>query len=562
MIAVLFAHRQAPNLKGYVDGALVFGLPLAFFGLQQGLVRDFTYGMAYSALGAAAFYILLAKVLWQKRADGLRLLTEAYLSLGVVFGSLAIPLALEGRWTAALWSLEGFALIWVGVRQSRCLARNFGLLLQLGAGVAFLSNAYKIDPQLPVVNSIFLGCGIISLAALSAARYLEIHAERLRPWEQPFYIPIFIWGLLWWLGGGMNEIDEFLRRKDEIHAYLLFFALSTLAMGLLARKLNWRAMRWPPLILFPAMVLTAWECHLRHSIGHPFTRWGALSWTAAFAVWYYLMSCLERFWWKRLVEPLHQATLWLLVLILTWEAAWAVDWIIKDAKVWAFIVWSLVPGIVVLGLIKWGRAVRWPLRAYLQWYVGLGAAGLVLFMATRSLLSTFIAGEPRPLPYLPVLNPLEMGQVFTFLVMGAWIQHVRKTSPPWISALPLRLLVYALVVLIFIWLNAAVARGVHFWGDTPFTWPAIFSSILFQAVISIVWSLTAFGVMGLATRRGLREVWFAGATLLGLEVLKLFIVDLSGIGTISRIVSFLAAGVLILIIGYFSPLPPKPKQRV
>jgi uncharacterized membrane protein len=36
----------------------------------------------------------------------------------------------------------------------------------------------------------------------------------------------------------------------------------------------------------------------------------------------------------------------------------------------------------------------------------------------------------------------------------------------------------------------------------------------------------------------------------------LFLVDLSHIGTIERIVSFVGVGLLMLVIGYFSPLPP------
>jgi uncharacterized membrane protein len=38
-------------------------------------------------------------------------------------------------------------------------------------------------------------------------------------------------------------------------------------------------------------------------------------------------------------------------------------------------------------------------------------------------------------------------------------------------------------------------------------------------------------------------------------VVKLFVVDLSGSGTVSRIVSFLAVGGLMLVIGFFTPLP-------
>jgi uncharacterized membrane protein len=39
-------------------------------------------------------------------------------------------------------------------------------------------------------------------------------------------------------------------------------------------------------------------------------------------------------------------------------------------------------------------------------------------------------------------------------------------------------------------------------------------------------------------------------------VLKLFLVDLSNVGTLPRIVSFLAVGGLMLVIGYVAPMPP------
>jgi uncharacterized membrane protein len=44
-------------------------------------------------------------------------------------------------------------------------------------------------------------------------------------------------------------------------------------------------------------------------------------------------------------------------------------------------------------------------------------------------------------------------------------------------------------------------------------------------------------------------------------VVKLFLVDLSGVGTVERIVSFIVVGVLMLVIGYLSPVPPKQEAR-
>ena len=45
---------------------------------------------------------------------------------------------------------------------------------------------------------------------------------------------------------------------------------------------------------------------------------------------------------------------------------------------------------------------------------------------------------------------------------------------------------------------------------------------------------------------------------MGLVVLKLLLVDLSNVGGVERIVVFIAVGVLMLVVGYVAPLPPKP----
>jgi uncharacterized membrane protein len=79
---------------------------------------------------------------------------------------------------------------------------------------------------------------------------------------------------------------------------------------------------------------------------------------------------------------------------------------------------------------------------------------------------------------------------------------------------------------------------------------------LVETSISIFWAVLALTTMLAATRTGARVVWLTGAGLLGVVIAKLFLVDLSHIGTIERIVSFVGVGLLMLVIGYFSPLPP------
>jgi len=178
-IAVLFALRQEASIKDPVDGTLVFGVPLVAFGLQTVLVQEMEYGAAYSALALSFFYLVLAKILFARITNNVRLLVESFLALGVVFGTLAVPLAFDGRWTASAWALEGAAIVWVGVRQDKILARGFGIFLQFAAGVAFFFSAQEPLRAVPVFNSFCLGCVMISVGGLFSAWYLKQQRQRL-----------------------------------------------------------------------------------------------------------------------------------------------------------------------------------------------------------------------------------------------------------------------------------------------------------------------------------------------------------------------------------------------
>ncbi len=104
-IAILFARKQVAAHKSYVDGMIVFGVPIATFGLQAGMLHDTEFGLAFTSVGMGALYLGLSAVL-RRAGERWILLAESFLALGVVFVSLAIPLALDARWTSAAWALE------------------------------------------------------------------------------------------------------------------------------------------------------------------------------------------------------------------------------------------------------------------------------------------------------------------------------------------------------------------------------------------------------------------------------------------------------------------------
>jgi uncharacterized membrane protein len=162
-------------------------------------------------------------------------------------------------------------------------------------------------------------------------------------------------------------------------------------------------------------------------------------------------------------------------------------------------------------------------------------------------------GEAAPMPYVPLLNPLELAQWLVLLGLVAWWQAL-----PAGAALRLRPPLAKGVAAVTAWalLTGMVLRSCHHFADVPWQADALYGSWLTQAALSITWALCGVIAMVLGHRRASRVVWVGGAVLLGIVVLKLFFVELANQGGLFRIVSFIAVGALLLLVGYFAPVPP------
>jgi uncharacterized membrane protein len=111
----------------------------------------------------------------------------------------------------------------------------------------------------------------------------------------------------------------------------------------------------------------------------------------------------------------------------------------------------------------------------------------------------------------------------------------------------------------FLWLNVMIARSLHVFAGLPLN-RRLFDSAMAQATYSIVWSILGLILILLASRGGQRRLWWVAAGLLGVVVVKLFLIDLSGTNTLARIVSFVGVGLLLLLAGYVAPIPPKDER--
>jgi uncharacterized membrane protein len=557
LISILFAHRQPVRLRGYIDGPLVFGLPLVVSGLQYCLVQDLQYGMALSALALGLFYLVLATLLWRRLVLSMHLLCEAFLALGVVFGSLAIPLALDGHWSATIWALEGAGMIWVGGRQKRVLARHFGLLLQLAAACIFVDSVWYPFDAMPFANHYFLGCLFLALAALFSSYILDRYGDELKSWERYFAMPLLILGLIWWYIGGLREVDMQLTYQDKENGFLLYCCLSAIVMGMAVLRLRWQRLGLSLYLQLPAMILLLSGRLLHSSPGfHLFRGWGSVAWIAAFVVQYRILYLFAGSWPRRNLEIWHLGTLWLLLFVLSHESSWAVGRLSGLGDIWMVICWALVPSGALLLLLHLGKTTSWPVGRHAPCYLGMGGVLPAIALLAWMLVSFTLTGNPLPLPYLPVLNPVELSGLIVIVTLVLWVIN-RKNKGYRLRFLPEKRSFWGLGILFFFWVNSVVARSIHFFIGIPYQPYSLYHSVIFQAALAALWGFGALAITVWAARKGSRSLWGVGAALLAMVVLKLFLVDLSGTGTVARIVSFLVVGVLMLIIGYFSPLPPK-----
>jgi len=562
-IAVMFASRQAPQLTHYVDGTLVFGTPLVAFGLQAALVRDMEFGSAWSAFALAVFYIALASILYARRRETLRLLVESFLALGVGFATLAVPLAFDGRWTSAVWAVEGAAIVWVGVRQGRMLPRIFGLLLQPAAGLAFLAGADRAFGATPVLNSFYLGCMMISAAGLFCSRYLESRRELISGTELVAARILFAWGAVWWFVSGMVEIDRHAPDAWGLHPYLLFFAGSCAAFGGLWRRLDWDMARYAALAILPLMALTVFvQFGAPYAQRHPFANHAYLGWALAFAVHLWLLRLHEgrEGGW---IDRFHAVGFWLLAVVLSWEVGWQIDQYVEGRRVWPLIAWALVPGALIAVFAARGDRLGWPVAARQRAYLYAGALPLAIFLLAWIIYVNFRSdGNPAPLPYVPLLNPIDIAQAAALLALATWYLGVKRLELPDTKLPDSATAIKLLGVVLFIVLNGVLLRSLHHYADVPFRLHAMWNSNLVQASFSLFWSLLALAAMVVATRRAMRALWVVGATLLAVVVAKLFLVDLANTGTVERVISFIGVGTLVIVVGYFSPVPPKSLEKL
>ncbi len=539
LIPILYARRRAAVRRDLVDGCLVFGMPLVAFALQAALMEGARMPLAMCAVGLAAIYVGLAWAL--QRRPHYAALVPAYAVLGFGFATLAVPLALSAHATASVFALEGAALIWLGLRQDRRLQVAAGVLLQLLAAVAYMLAAQDlVVPSAPIANAAFMGALLIALAGLASAWCLR--AANQNQGAGLFYL----WGLAWWLGGCLQEVYRFVPADVQPDWILGLFAITGWIASELHRRQPAPALKWTAIAALAAGVPLVFAQNRLH--GWPLGGMGLWAWLIYAAGGWRTLSGLRE------SEP-RQVSLG--------HAMWLLAWGLMTSACIEHAIAGRMLGdgwritLITLPWLVLAAAVQWqPQRLSLLLGGGLEKSRPVLQASFAALLTIgwvqalVMPGSSAPLPWVAVLNPLDLAQWLVLALLAAWLATptatalLRDRRTQWLAGAG------------FLLLSVITLRATHHWGGVVWN-SAMFGTSLVQMSLTVVWSV--LGVLGwvIGSRRGHRGLWRVGAVLMAVVLAKLVLVDRQHLGSGFGIASFIAYGLLCTAVGYFAPAPAR-----
>jgi uncharacterized membrane protein len=540
-ISILFTIKYPYKPHNLVDATLIFGLPLVAFPLQLKLVEHIDDGDLYTTLVLGTLYLLLFITLRSKEKT--KLLAQTFLALGVLFYTLSILYAFDTNVAAALWALESTGIIWIALKQSKRYTRYFGEVLLIVAIILYPISYIPTDgTTIPYINGRFIGYLIIIISTLISSYLLDIYHTQLSSFDMKapkIYILISI--LLWLIGGSIEA-----ERIEVTYIYgnimLIYLSITALIVSTIAKWLEWTRAIY--LLRFYLLLGILFICSIiiDYNYTHPFGGIGIISLGIFYSINYILLH-YYRLDWERWGRYLHLLSLWSIATVAILEVHYRVaTWIDSDS--WAIGSMALPPIVLAIAIMSFKR--------FGELYRFAGTGGLVTMLSIWEIGSFSLSGDPTLLPYIPILNPLDMIELIALATSLYWVYYYRDRF----SQKSRMLLGISVAFMVTILSSVIYGRAIHNYMDILYSIESMWHSIIFQAGISILWSLLAISLMLLSKRYSNRPLWIGGFSLLIIVVIKLLFVELGSSGTIERIISFIVVGTLLLLIGYFAPLPP------
>ncbi|MDR1508157.1 MAG: DUF2339 domain-containing protein [Synergistaceae bacterium] len=605
-MAPLFSHKlenivRYVSFRGYerTDMPMIVTIPFAFLFLQMAAASHTRYGIAVTCLSLGAWYLLLGKIFTKGgQAVEIGFHWRIFPVSCIIFSNLAIPFVFKQASASAIWAAEGEFLLAFAVKREKSGVLVYGLLLHAAAFVIYNYGPYLHLPSHLYDLSLrpagllewrdrtspFLMTGLIFAAsALVSSYFMSRAAANLMPAVQirgrEFKAPrpenvshlFAAYGTVWWALSVWHAAFVVFG-KSGVTAFSILclggaagYALSSSTERGTDGASGWNAARllaFPPLVVAFAGTATLhlgflynW---LQGAILHDLWSRYALNWPA-FAVMF-LLGFLS---YRSVIPTRLRIITWgvsLFAFVSYTNAVW---------RVWANAAFPLawrgaggigdlaafLPLCAAAALLTLKRFDR--MAAVRLHYIRSSCVVLSALMLIRlpEFIISFGVSPNIPHFYIPLLNTLELRQFMYLSVAAMLFNEIANKRARRIGFR------YLLSFAAFIWLNNVAARSALRYFGERVSWGYMSDAPYFQGIIAILWGMTSIACIFAGKRYGRKPLWFAGAGLFALDVVKLLIIDLRNSATIIRIFAFLILGALFLIVGWAAPLPPSDTGR-
>lgn len=182
LLAVLYnVVNRRPT--GWLDLSMVFSNALLYFGTSYELLDDKYHSrLGLFAVLVAAFYLGLGYFTYRRDRED-KLLVFTFLGLGFLFSVLAVPIQFEQHWITMGWAIEGAVMTWIGLRANDRISRN-GALVVFAIAIyhwamwdleqfAYLAPAHFV----PLLNKRALSCAVLVASLVAASIFYKRYGE-------------------------------------------------------------------------------------------------------------------------------------------------------------------------------------------------------------------------------------------------------------------------------------------------------------------------------------------------------------------------------------------------
>ncbi len=567
-----------------------------YFGVSYQLLESkYTIYLGLFSVLVSGFYLGLGYLTYSRDRED-RYLVLTFLGLASLFLTLAVPIQFNQHWVTMAWAIEGVILTWIGLRTGSNLTRYaalavLGIALFHWLSVDLGEFGYRIEAQfLPVLNRRGISAMIL-IACFAGAVWLYHRNGELVPdeerWRTMGTLGLIANALaVAWLSADLRDAFEQAKaplvarvgeepwqwdaigRLDSIKHLLLtlFWCLYTGALMVAGFAKRVAPLRWAALALLGLTVFKVMVMDARYSIAP----WRMLILNPAFGAFVILALTLALVYRKYsrsdfitgteqiAVPPILLSAANLMALIglsLEINGHFAVrgggsDYdraaSLASTKQFALTaLWSVYGAISLAIALRGGsewRGYKW-LR-----FGAVGLLGLAVFKVMTFDSAYAVSGRT------PIFNQTFAGfsMVVAALAYAYWL-HARLATPPdpWRSLLvPALLIVTNALAVYSLSLEAegyfsAAMRPLEYDSET---WRN--ANLARQLWLSVIWAVYGGGMLVAGLWRRNRLLRLMALLLLGLTILKVFLIDLSALDNIYRVISFVVLGVILLVVSF------------